>query len=93
MHRQRWNVPRANRLMGNLVTMGRQLRQSREGQQAEFVQHETRTDLTWRLLLQVSSDDEIGLMFGDMGRLYVSIREDDLAPGRFDRVRGEMQFG
>ena len=33
-HRQRWNVPRANRLMGNLVTMGRQLRQSREGQQA-----------------------------------------------------------
>jgi uncharacterized protein YwqG len=41
----------------------------------------------WRLLLQLSSDDEVGLQLGyPLGRMYVWIREDDLAAGRFDDV-------
>ena len=38
----------------------------------------------WRLLLQVDSFDDIGMMWGDSGRLYWWIREADLAEGRWD---------
>jgi uncharacterized protein YwqG len=41
----------------------------------------------WRLLLQLSSDDEAGLQLGyPLGRLYVWIRKGDLAQARFDDV-------
>lgn len=46
----------------------------------------------WRLLLQIDSEeDKTGIMFGDVGRIYFWIREDDLAARRFDRVVCEMQ--
>jgi len=46
----------------------------------------------WRLLLQIDSEEEkTGIMFGDVGRVYFWIREDDLAEQRFDRVVCEMQ--
>jgi uncharacterized protein YwqG len=38
----------------------------------------------WRLLLQVDSDDESAMMWGDAGRLYFWIRRQDLALARFD---------
>lgn len=48
--------------------------------------------LKWRLLLQIDSEEEkTGIMFGDVGRLYFWIREEDLAEQRFDRVVCEMQ--
>ena len=37
----------------------------------------------WRLLLQVDSHDDAGMMWGDVGRLYWWIREADLAEGRW----------
>lgn len=40
----------------------------------------------WRLLLQVSSDDQAAMMWGDMGRLYFMIHKDDLRDLRFDKV-------
>jgi uncharacterized protein YwqG len=40
----------------------------------------------WTLLLQVSNDDELALDLGDASRLFVWIRRDDLAAGRFDHV-------
>lgn len=41
----------------------------------------------WRLLVQISSDDELGLSLGTPpGRLTVWIREDDLRERRFDRI-------
>jgi uncharacterized protein YwqG len=40
----------------------------------------------WTLLLQVSNDDDLALDLGDATRLFVWIRRDDLAAGRFDRV-------
>lgn len=40
----------------------------------------------WKLLLQIDSDDDAEMMWGDSGRLYYWIREDDLRDGRFDKV-------
>jgi uncharacterized protein YwqG len=41
----------------------------------------------WRLLFQLSSDDELGLALGyPLARLFVWIREDDLRHGRFGDV-------
>jgi len=40
----------------------------------------------WRLLLQVDSHPETGMMWGDAGRVYLWIHDEDLAEGRFDRV-------
>lgn len=46
----------------------------------------------WRLLLQIDSEeDKTGMMWGDVGRIYFWIHEDDLAALRFDRVVCEMQ--
>lgn len=40
----------------------------------------------WRLLLQLDSDDRTDMMWGDAGKLYVWIRDDDLAARRFERT-------
>jgi uncharacterized protein YwqG len=38
----------------------------------------------WRLLLQVDSDEDRGMYWGDVGRIYYWIREEDLRRGAFD---------
>jgi uncharacterized protein YwqG len=45
----------------------------------------------WRLLLQVDTDDDLGSDWGDTGRVYFWIREQDLAAGRFERAWHVMQ--
>jgi uncharacterized protein YwqG len=40
----------------------------------------------WRLLLQLDSDDEANMMWGDCGRLYFWIHEDALEARDFDKV-------
>ncbi|MHC4402544.1 MAG: DUF1963 domain-containing protein [Planctomycetota bacterium] len=41
----------------------------------------------WQLLLQIDSDeDNAGMMWGDMGRLYFWIRRDDLKKQAFGNV-------
>lgn len=48
--------------------------------------------LGWRLLLQIDSEEEkTGMMWGDVGRVYFWIKEEDLSAQRFDRVVCEMQ--
>ena len=50
----------------------------------------------WRLLLQVSHDDELGTTWGgewNPGRLFFLIRQTDLEAGRFDRVHAIYQGG
>ncbi|HVP71666.1 MAG TPA: YwqG family protein, partial [Gemmatimonadaceae bacterium] len=45
----------------------------------------------WRLLFQLDSDEGAGLMWGDVGRLYFWMREQDLSDGRFDRAWMQLQ--
>jgi uncharacterized protein YwqG len=40
----------------------------------------------WILLLQIDSDDAIGFMWGDLGRLYFCINKNDLAQMDFSKV-------
>lgn len=40
----------------------------------------------WRLLFQLDTDDDAGMMWGDVGRLYFWIREDSLRAQRWDDV-------
>ncbi|MCO6045677.1 YwqG family protein [Aeoliella sp. ICT_H6.2] len=40
----------------------------------------------WQLLMQIDSDDNADMMWGDCGRLYVWIRKQDLAEQRFDKT-------
>lgn len=40
----------------------------------------------WRLLLQVDSDGNSEIMWGDLGTLYFLIKKDDLAAGRFENI-------
>lgn len=58
----------------------------------EVKERTVKSALKWRLLLQIDSEEEkTGIMFGDVGRVYFWVREDDLADQRFDRVVCEMQ--
>jgi len=45
----------------------------------------------WRLLIQIPSSEERGMMWGDMGCLYFWIREEDLKARRFDSSWMVMQ--
>lgn len=45
----------------------------------------------WRLLWQLDSDDDAGFMWGDVGRIYLLARDEDLRAGRFDRAWLVMQ--
>lgn len=47
----------------------------------------------WKLLFQLGTvkEGDFTLMFGDAGKLYFYIPEEDLKARRFDRVVGEMQ--
>lgn len=40
----------------------------------------------WRLLLQIDSDEAAGMMWGDVGRLYFWITQDNLKNKRFENV-------
>lgn len=40
----------------------------------------------WKLLLQLDTDEDVGMMWGDCGRLYFWIREEDLIARDFSNV-------
>lgn len=46
-----------------------------------------------RLLLQIDSDERAEMMWGDLGRLFFWIREDDLAAANFSNVTCVLQCG
>jgi hypothetical protein len=45
----------------------------------------------WRLLLQLDSDDAASTMWGDVGRLYFTARQDDLVRGAVEEGWFELQ--
>lgn len=47
----------------------------------------------WVLLLQIDSDDDTEMIWGDMGSLYFWIRRSDLREKRFDKVWMILQCG
>ena len=47
----------------------------------------------WNLLLQVESNEELGMMWGDLGRLYLWITDEDLAARQFENCWLVLQCG
>lgn len=47
----------------------------------------------WLLLLQIDSQDETGMMWGDMGRLYFMVKQSDLESSSFDNISMNWQCG
>ena len=47
----------------------------------------------WQLLMQLDSEDEAGMMWGDVGKLYFTILERDLKSQRFDKTWMDWQCG
>ncbi len=47
----------------------------------------------WKLLLQLDTDDNPGWMWGDAGKLYFWIREEDLKSNNFENVWMVSQGG
>ena len=47
----------------------------------------------WNLLMQVDSNEDIGMMWGDMGRLYLWITDEDLAARNFENTWLILQCG
>ena len=47
----------------------------------------------WELLLQLDTDDDLGWMWGDVGRLYYTIKTDALVRGDFSRCWMHLQCG
>jgi uncharacterized protein YwqG len=47
----------------------------------------------WQLLLQIDSDESIGMMWGDSGKLYFWIRQDDLINCNFENTWMILQCG
>lgn len=45
----------------------------------------------WQLVLQIDSDVQVGMEWGDVGRVYLCARKHDLAASRFDRCWMIMQ--
>jgi uncharacterized protein YwqG len=47
----------------------------------------------WRLLLQIDTDDDANMMWGDCGMLYWWMRDDDIRHGRWGRAHLILQCG
>lgn len=47
----------------------------------------------WLLLLQLDSEDDAGMMWGDLGKLYFTIRERDLRSLSFEHASLDWQCG
>lgn len=50
-------------------------------------------EANWQLLLQLDSEEDAGMMWGDVGRLYFVIREQDLKSLSFERAWIDWQCG
>jgi uncharacterized protein YwqG len=59
--------------------------------QLEFTGGAGATD--WRLLLQLDSENDAGMVWGDQGRLYFMIREQDLKSLSFEKAWMDWQCG
>ena len=71
-------------LLCELASNGVSLRTIRERSEVDARFEEGARD--WRLLLQIDSDQNAGMMWGDVGRIYYCIRERDLRARNWDRV-------
>jgi len=47
----------------------------------------------WELLFQIDSEERAGMMWGDTGRIYFLIRNEDLRKRRFNKVWAILQCG
>jgi uncharacterized protein YwqG len=62
-----------------------------EAEAAKFAGDASTMPDNWQLILQISSDIDAGMEWGDVGRLYLSARKQDLIARRFEQCWIVMQ--
>jgi uncharacterized protein YwqG len=87
-----WWIQSDARLEAQLVTHGLYCGDSRGYDSPQARRLEPGAN-DWSLLWQIGSDDASGFMWGDMGNLYLLIRDADLRARRFDRAWLGLQCG
>lgn len=61
---------------------------------ADSIEAKTKLASAWRLILQIDSDeDHLGYMWGDVGMLYIGVRETDLRANDLSKPWLELQCG
>ncbi len=76
-------APNANKLLGHSDNI--------QFCMEEECEKETGKTGPWNLLLQVDSNKDCNMMWGDVGRLYLWITDEDLAARNFESVWVVMQ--
>lgn len=87
-----WWIQSDARLEAQLVTHGLYCGDSRGYDSPQARRLEPGAN-DWSLLWQIGSDDASGFMWGDMGNLYLLIRDADLRARRFERAWLGLQCG
>jgi uncharacterized protein YwqG len=95
---QHWLLGHPNNIQGDMRTSCEMLSQGKKPGPYESAgdflaetlkYHESA--MKWVLLFQLDTDDDAGMMWGDCGRLYFWIREEDLKNRRFENVWMQLQ--
>lgn len=71
------------RIQAQLGASGRSLHASLDSTEEEQLKREA---AQWDLLWQIGSDDELGLVWGSYGALYILMRDEDLRACRFEHA-------
>ena len=80
-----------DQIQGDVFLEAEEARRGEKISEAEIYDDPTSGITDWQLLFQLDSEEEAGMMWGDVGRLYYCIRQTDLKARAFEKTICTMQ--